>query len=80
MPIDKFVSICRDVPEGSQLSPILFDIVAARELIRLFPDSYIILNGALQCNGAPAGGPALSRTIWVGSLFYVDELRRSLFH
>ena len=80
IPIDKFVHIRRGLPEGSRLSPVLFGIVAAdlvRELMRRFPDSRIILNGVPQGNALSAGGPAPSSSIWVGGLFYADDLALS---
>ena len=73
---DTYITILRGLPEGSCLSPTLFGIVEA-DIIRFlraeFPDA-TISHAPPQVPRPTPPGTAPSTTIWVGGLFYVDDL------
>jgi len=63
------VDILRGLPEGSRLSPTLFEILVAElihELQTQFPHAVINLAPGLQHKG--------TTQIWIGGLLYVDDL------
>ena len=73
---DEYAPILRGLPEGSRLSPTLFGIVAA-DLIHFlrseFPDA-TISHGPVGPPPPTPPGTAPPTTIWIGGLFYVDDL------
>jgi hypothetical protein len=73
---DEYATILRGLPEGSRLSPTLFGIVAA-DLIHFlrseFPDA-TISHGPVGPPPPTPSGTAPPTTIWIGGLFYVDDL------
>ena len=75
IPSSNFVQVKRGLPEGSRLSHILFGIVAAdliRESRQEFPQASV--HSASFPGGPQSGGPASPSSIWIGGIFYVDDL------
>ena len=70
---DTYATVHQGLPEGSRLSPTLFGIGASdliRSLRAEFPGAHITHGSSTS----PPPGTARSNTIWIGGLFYVDDL------